>query len=236
MKIAIPTYNRAKEIENLTLKIVRKLSYPTYLFVNDENEKKEYEKIDGVNVVVTNVKGIANTRNFILDWFGKMEEIMQLDDDIQDILILKNGKLEKIEGVILEGFIEQAFADLRKQGLWLWGVYPVPNAFYMDNKITKSNFIIGTFCGVIVSDIRYDSRLPLKEDYDFTLSHVKCGGVLRYDFLTVKAKHYTNKGGAVEIRSDESEQMAIDILKKKWGNWVRDNPRRKNEILIKRGI
>jgi hypothetical protein len=232
MKIAIPTYKRAGSIEHLTLRIVRGLNYPIYLFVNSEEDKKEYEKIKGVEIVVSNVKGIAQTRNFILDYFGAGEKVIQLDDDLQDILILKNGKLEKLEGAFLEGFIEQAFSDLEKEGLKLWGVYPVPNHFYMDRNVSHRNFIIGSFCGVIVSGIRY-AEIPLKEDYDFTLSHLLDGGVIRYNFITVKAKHYTNKGGAVDVRNAGKVQASIDYLKRKWGKAIANNPRRENEILLR---
>jgi len=240
MKIAIPTYKRADTIEELSLKIFRKLSYPIYLFVHTEEQKKQYEKIKGVEIVVSNAIGIVGQRNFILNYFKEGEEIVQIDDDIQDIFILKSGyprgKLEKLEGNQLEGFIEQAFADLKREGLKLWGVYPVPNAFYMDNGMSRNNFVIATFMGIIVSNLRFDSDLILKEDYDFTLQNIMIGGTLRYNFITVKAKHYVNSGGVKEIRDDKNEQKSIAVLKAKWGDWIKNNPRRKNEILIKRKI
>jgi hypothetical protein len=39
-----------------------------------------------------------------------------------------------------------------------------------------------------------------------------------------------------DIRNSEREQESIRILKKKWGDAIRDNPRRSNEILLKRGL
>jgi hypothetical protein len=236
MKIAIPTLNRADTIESGTLAVVKGLGYPIYLFVADEEQKKLYSNIKDVEIVVTNKRGIASARNAILDYFGKGAEVVQMDDDVEAIYKLENGELSELSGILLAGFMEQAFYDIKQKSLNLWGVYPVPNEFYMSRKITNGNFIIGTFCGIIVSDIRCDDRLLLKEDYDFTLSHIKAGGVQRYDWITVKAKHYKNKGGAVDFRDDVKEQTAIAILKEKWGDWVRNNPRRKNEILIKRGL
>ena len=46
-------------------------------------------------------------------------------------------------------------------------------------------------------------------------------------------KHYTNKGGVVEYRNPETEQKNIRRLKKKWPNFVKDNSKRDNEILIR---
>ena len=38
--------------------------------------------------------------------------------------------------------------------------------------------------------------------------------------------------GAVDVRDDEEEQKNIQILKSKWGDKIKLNPKRKNEILI----
>lgn len=46
-------------------------------------------------------------------------------------------------------------------------------------------------------------------------------------------QHYSNKGGAVSYRDEQEEQRNIALLKEKWGTAVRDNPKRKNEILLK---
>ena len=45
-------------------------------------------------------------------------------------------------------------------------------------------------------------------------------------------EHYSNKGGAVDVRDDNEEQKNIMILKSKWGDKIRLNSKRKNEILI----
>ena len=82
------------------------------------------------------------------------------------------------------------------------------------------------------SEVRFDTQLTLKEDYDFTLQHISRKKVLRYQKYLFSFKHYSNKGGAVDIRNNEEEQKNIRILKSKWGDKVRLNPKRKNEILI----
>jgi hypothetical protein len=58
--------------------------------------------------------------------------------------------------------------------------------------------------------------------------HVLHGPVtIRYEF------HRANPGGAVAVRTPEVEQEAIAYLRGKWGDWIKDNPRRPNEILLR---
>ena len=47
-------------------------------------------------------------------------------------------------------------------------------------------------------------------------------------------KHYSNKGGAVDYRTTKLEQETINYLVKKWGDCIRLNTKRENEILLNR--
>ena len=82
------------------------------------------------------------------------------------------------------------------------------------------------------NELRFDKQLTLKEDYDFTLQNIQKAQVLRYQKYLLTFKHYSNKGVAVDIRNDQEEQKNIMILKSKWGDKVKLNTKRKNEILI----
>ena len=76
-------------------------------------------------------------------------------------------------------------------------------------------------------------EMTLKEDYDYTLQHIaRFGGVVRSNDLLAEYKHYSNTGGAVDVRNSVNEQLNIAYLKSKWGDAIRDNPRRPNEILL----
>jgi predicted dienelactone hydrolase len=80
---------------------------------------------------------------------------------------------------------------------------------------------------------RFDTELKLKEDYDYTAQHIALHGVVaRCDFIFASFKHRTNAGGAVAYRTPEVEQESIKRLQDKWGDAIRLNPRRENEILF----
>lgn len=101
----------------------------------------------------------------------------------------------------------------------------------------RRHFIIGDFFVVDKgSKVRFDEAMTLKEDYDFTCSHLKAhGSVMRCQLMTLNVKHYANYGGACTNRDSkgESERRNIAILRSKWPGVFRDNPKRQNEVIMK---
>jgi len=234
IQIAVPSYKR---YDCETVKLFSEELFDITLFVNDEQEKAEYEKFNKVKVVATNTKGITPARNAILSYYKPQDEVVMADDDIKSIQYLDpSGKklIDATQGQISE-LCQRGFAECKRLGTKLWGVYPVHNAFYMAHKNTYYNFVIGSFCGVIISDLRCDVNMRVKEDYDFTMAHIfKFGKVVRFDSWTVNARHYTNKGGCVEDRNGKKDidTTAMEYLIKKYGRLIRKNPRREGEVII----
>lgn len=119
----------------------------------------------------------------------------------------------------------------------LGGVYPLGNAargFRMD-ACTNAHFILGDFFVVEPSPIRMETRLTLKEDYDYAAAHLEgYGAVVRCNRLVISAKHNTNAGGACAIRDPEGkeERKNIAILMEKWPGAIRDHTRRPNQVVL----
>ena len=233
----IPSRGRADCVS--TIELIKDIGRKMYIVVDTEEEKKEYKKHNfNVTILVSNVKGIQNVRNFIFDTF-QGEKIVTLCDDVQGIFELginhkSDEKLVKLNPEQIDKMIQFGFRQCEVFKTKLWGIYPIPNNFFMSNTMGSKNFIIGTFSGIIISDIRCDKEMPLKEDYDFTIKHIlRYGSALRFNQYSVKAKHYSNKGGAVDYRNDESEKKAISRLKELYPSIIKDNSKRKNEILMR---
>lgn len=208
-----------------------------YIFVNDEEEAESYRKENpGVNIIATGKKGITPTRNYILDFFEDGEEIVMLDDDVMRFRILKvidfRKHLFEIENI--KEFFEQAFVMTRRANAKLWGVQACDVGVYMTRKINTDKFIIGTASGIINDHLRFDEDLVLKEDYDYTLKHIiEHGRVFKFNFISVEAKHYSNKGGCVDYRKKETEAEACKILLERYPQFLIPNVKRENEIIIK---
>lgn len=120
----------------------------------------------------------------------------------------------------------------------LGGVYMLGSCSrtFAGDPFVRQHFILGDFFVVDKSSVRFDETMTLKEDYDFTCAHIKKhGSVMRCQRLTLSVKHYSNAGGAVDERDKKGkkEQYNVAILKRKWPGCFRDNPKRKNEVIMR---
>lgn len=201
-----------------------------YIFCVKNGQKELYEQ-NGCKQVY-NTGNLMDSRNFALEHAFKNNNIcIQLSDDIKKVTTNKN--FFKKETVSLDEAIQDIVSKFIKiKGVDLMGVPPTDNYFFANKLVLENKFCIGDMLFVKPNELRFDTQLSLKEDYDYTLQHIQKGKVLRYQKYLFTFKHYSNKGGAVDIRNDKEEQKNIMILKYKWGDKIRLNPKRKNEILI----
>jgi hypothetical protein len=198
-----------------------------YVALGDE---LSYRSSGAKNVIEAG--NVCQARNRALeDAFNQGKICIQLSDDLKNIN-LKTG--ETVEKISFNNAITYMIDSLDRTTYTLCGVSPTANPYFSHKEYSYHNFVIGDFIAVKPCPLRFDENIFLKEDYDYTLQHIKCfGGALRCNFLLPEFKHYTNKGGAVTIRTAEVEQIIINRLKAKWGNAIIDNPKRANEILLR---
>jgi hypothetical protein len=202
-----------------------------YIFCVRNGEKKLYEKNGCKNVFETGT--LIQSRNAALDMaFSENKICVQLSDDLKKVTTNKNFALKKQVDIDLA--IEQLINVFKKvDGVYLMGIPPTSNDFFAKNLISKNTFCIGDMLFIKPNDLRFDTSLTLKEDYDYTLQHLsKYKNCFRYQKYLFEFEHYKNKGGAVDYRTEKEEQKNIIILKSKWGDKIRLNSKRKNEILI----
>ena len=231
-KVAIPSYKREK--------ILLKKSLPTlikgkvspgqiYIFVANNAEKKAYEEAipkSMYNKIIVGKKGIANQRIFIRNYFDTGNYVVSIDDDIEALMKYVNEKqLSKISNV--DAFFKQAHKMLKKHNLYIWGIYPVSNPFFMKNgaKIsTDLRFLIGGLHGYIVrkgKDLNPSSKAEGKEDYEQSiLYYLKDGGVLRFNRITIKTKFLAPGGLGGEGKRFQINKTAAEYLKKRYPNLV----------------
>lgn len=219
--VAIPTYNRHDVIENKTLKTLIEGNVSKskiYLFVANGEQYKLYEDAipkNMYNKIIIGKKGITNQRKFIAKYFPEGQYVISMDDDVEDFEVLKGEKLVKLKNV--DDFFIDAYKLLKKEKLFIWGIYPVRNPFFMYKNITTDlRFIIGVTFGFIT---RHDKKLEpsikaeTKEDYEQTILYYKMdGGVLRFNNITTKTKF--NSPGGLGTDRYERNKNAAEYLEK----------------------
>lgn len=233
IEVAMPTLNRAGKI--VTLPVLEKFESVT-LFVHTEEQAEEYARHYDLPMVVTHADGMTGQRNAILDYYPEGTQVIQIDDDIKSFAQLRGRDLADMNVQENKDFCERAFEAAEKAGTKMWGVYPVANAFYMSRTLTPCGFCIGACFGIIVGEIRADPTMPCKQDYDLTLQHIrKYGRIVRYNNVTIRADHYTMKGGCYENRQKRGKEMDIQTaiyLVNKYPGMVKLNTKREGEVLI----
>lgn len=195
-----------------------------YFVGNGQGTK--YQEKGFTNVIESG--GLCESRNAALEYcFAQNKYCVQIDDDLKKIQAF--GK-----DFTVKDTVELLMRDLIESKTKLAGVYPVFNKFFASNTISDG-FIIGSFFIAAPSPIRFDNTLRLKEDYDYTMLHLKeFGKVRRHNYIIADFKHYTNKGGAVDYRNDEVEAETTRILLRRWNGALKPNPNRKNELILRK--
>ena len=228
MKISIncPSYKRPK-VETLEYLPfcqvwVDNKEYDDYIKANKGFEKNIISCPDGIQ------GNVSRIRNYILDEeFKKGADVVVLvDDDLKGIYHFENengyaytDKLVKAEEFI--DFIEKGTILCEDLGYKLWGVNLNKDALNYKHCLpfnTKA-IILGPFSVHLKNDIRYDEKLPLKEDYDLAIQHLnKNRGILRLNKYHYNCKQSVNPGGCATYRNYEREKQQFELLRKKWGS------------------
>lgn len=182
---------------------------------------------------------LVPARNLALDDAAKLGKVcVQISDDIAS-WDYYCGKLERLElsaanqaaktGRLRVSPVSAARFLLAKMraargsgdGPRLAGVFPLGNTgmAFSGDAVSKDKFILGDFFVADNSTCRFDERMSLKEDYDYTCSHLAAHGeVLRCNRMFIAAAHETNAGGAVSERDEkgDKERDNIQVLREKW--------------------
>jgi len=194
--------------------------------------ERDYYELEGATRVIES-GGLMRARN---DAIGSAQEqgawSVQLSDDLYK---LENA--DSAEPLTVRGAAKTIVAAAVTHGSHYAGVAPTSNKFFYNPKrpVSEHLFIVGDFIAISPeTHLRFDEALRLKEDYDYTLQHLReYGRVCRCNFILASFRHRSNKGGAVRYRTTETEQETIAYLKNKWGDLIIDNAKRPNEILMK---
>jgi len=196
-----------------------------------EEEQEQYEG-QGATTQPVKYDTIGELRNIVLE-DHKGEWLVMMDDDLKKIDFVESKT--KTSEITLPNALEFMVKSLKAtKFLKFAGISPIAKIFYYNKPESFTNFIPGNI-SIIHPDneIRYDENLRTKEDYDFTLQHIKkYGGALRCNRILATFQHYTNAGGFTDIRSLEIENESILYLMKKWGTAIRLNKKRAGEILM----
>jgi len=220
MQIAIPSYGRSAKC------ISAKMFSKAVIFCH-HFEVKEYEKYNKNDIVgipdELKGKGMAVIRNYILDKL-KDYEILMLDDDIKKVGYYDNCEMKEMNEEEFYYFAENAFRMTRELGTKLWGLnLQTDKKFYREySPLSFSSVVLAPCFGIIKDEeIRFDEKLGLKEDYDYSIQILKkYRKILRFNKYHYQCGHINLKGGCSNYRTMKKEEDQAMQLRKKWGSAI----------------
>jgi len=219
VKFFSPSYKRPE-------KSITQKNYPFIKLVVMESEAEAY-KSNGNDIVIVpdSAQGsVCRIKNYILDNLAEDADcVIFFDDDCKGIYRWENQKKHKLESEELLEFAEQSAILCDDFGFKFWGVNCVSDkgAYREHTPFATLNFIGGPFHAHLKNEIRYDEKLPLKEDYDMTLQHIhKYNGCLRINYINYDVKQAEQIGGCATYRNSKYEKEQFEALQKKWGGEI----------------
>ena len=233
-KIAIPSHKRSKVIRSKVLTFLEGHSIKKeliYIFVAEEEFYDYKQELPEYNIV-KGALGIGPNREAISNHFGDNEFLVSLDDDVTNLLD------KGIPLIDLNLFITQTFHLLIENNLTLAGVYPSRNPFFCKNTITTDlRFIIGQFKCFINKKQLEKRHYELLEDYETTLKHYfHSGGVLRYNYILIKANYNSLSGGLKKYRTLEKKINEVNKFKLEYPNYCKVKKSGSDISLIKNPV
>lgn len=201
-------------------------------FVKHQTDVENYKLNGALNVIASG--SLMDSRNAALDYCFKQGKVcIELSDDLENIMINDfTGKRTKQYVTVIE-VLNDIMPQFINSEYYLAGFPPTNNPFFALKPTELNKFIVGDFLIIKPTELRFDTNMRLKEDYDFCLQFMKeKGGCIRYGKYLMSFKHYSNKGGAVSYRTEQLEQQTIKYLINKWGECIKLNIKRPNEILL----
>lgn len=201
-----------------------------------ETEYDEYIKNNPKENIIAVPKGIQGNlcriRNYIIDkeFENGADCVVMIDDDLNGIYRFEKaaGSDFGYENVLVsaeefEEFCEHYALLCEEWGYKFWGVNcnSDAKAYRHMAPFSTTSYIGGPFQAFLNNPLRYDERLPLKEDYDMTLQHMnKYRGALRVNKYHYNCKQSKQAGGCAAYRNYKREKEQLELLQKKWGKKI----------------
>lgn len=235
MLFAVPSKGRAGRT---TTQSVLKNS----VFYVPEYEMDIYKKFlpeHGIVGVPADIKGITQTRNYILDSTNDKRVVM-IDDDLQIQGWTKLGdyraKQLRLNGKDWENISARLFDVTEDMGWKIWGVatQAALRSIYPYKPILSRSYVTASFMGIVNDGTyKFDPAYRVKEDYEICLRHIKqFGGIVAARFCYWCNRHWTDDGGCKDYRTGAIELEAIEMLKKQYPKMIRKITRGNSEYSI----
>lgn len=218
--VCAPSYRRPSGVD--TLKYLPSLK----VYVAESEADSYLQNYSKKNIVVVPDKfqgNVCRIRNKILD-DNKGKIVCIVDDDLRAIYYFEGKERKRIENESqFYNFLLKYSILANDLGVKLWGinVNPDKQCYREYTPFSMVSYVGSPFMVHMDTDLRFDERFSLKEDYDFTLQALnKYRKVLRINKFSYEVKQMEQTGGCASYRNVDREREQLALLQKKWGKKI----------------
>ena len=222
MKFIIPSYQRYIILLNKTYDYLIKQNISTddiYIICREDDDQLDNYKRIKSNIIITDVKGIGATHNFISSYFDEGDYIVEIDDDMSNLIDNERKDISDFKELC------QTMKDkMIEEGCSYGGTYAVDNSMFMSG------------CKQYTTDLRYmlgclrfrfiRKEIAVVTDYaeDFEhciLHYLRDGKILKNNWIAPITKNYNAGGCDGDGRNFESEKKDKEYLANKYPQYCR---------------
>lgn len=216
MRIAIPSYRRVDEFDQLTCEYLfhndklGNVGSMIDVFVSDAEDEAKYKaRFPNFNIINTGANNIVEKFNYIHNYYKVGERVIVMEDDIKSVKKLNSdGKLTECVDILKH--FDLAF-DIATQSMTkLVGINSNSNPFFMKDKISVGfKFIVANVYGFIATrNKELQITQTCKSDYERTiLYYLRYSSVVRIDYLCPVTNNYVTRGG---MQTDKEKRHALE--------------------------
>jgi len=231
VRYVIPSFQRPAQLQKKTLNYLKSQNIPnediSIVLRNDDPHLSEYLAIgSSYEFLVTSVKGIGNTHNYITEHFDENQFIVEIDDDLTNMIDNKKVSVD------FNYECRKMFNIMIHMGASYGGTYQCDNAMFMTNTpqfTTDLRYMLGC---VRFRFIRKDIVLHTNyaEDFENCILHYKRDGlILKNNHIAPKTSNYSPGGCDGDGRNFETEKIDKEFLANEYPEYCKLFQRKIND-------
>ncbi len=215
VKYVVPSYQRPNICKEQTLAFLKKHNVDDtdiYLVLrNDDPYINDYiDRATNMNILLTDVKGVGRTHNYITEYFDEDEFIVEIDDDLQELLDNERTPITDFKGIV-----EEMRSKMEEEKISYGGTYQVNNPKFMSGNphyTTDLRYMLGC---VRFRFVRKDILLETNyaEDFENTILHyIRDGKILKNNWIAPKTRNYQDggcKSDGRDINTEKSDKVFL---------------------------
>lgn len=220
----VPSFQRPNIFKEQTLAFLKRHnvnSKDIYLVLRkDDPYLNDYmDRALDINIILTDVKGIGRTHNYITEYFDEDSFLIEIDDDLIDLFDNERKPIKEFLPIV-----EEMKSKMKEDKINYGGTYQVVNPKFMSGNpqyTTDLRYMLGCLrFRFVKKDIVLETNYS--EDFENCLQYfIRDKKILKNNWIAPKTKNYQSGGCKNDGRDNETEKSDKVFLSTKYPQYCR---------------